>query len=366
MVKRVTVAVVLVLAASVGSAQSKVYISKWADQPDAWFKSEEGQKLISNIIANQMPGGGWHKAYDTMVAAQKPEAPVEIPGPKPKNDGASTWERSGTIDNDATYTELKVLARAVRVTGRDDARKAFEKGMTFLLEMQYPNGGFPQRYPTSDNYGKFITYNDGAMIGALSVLKDAGEGKGDYGFVPEGDRPKYKAAVDKGIECLLKSQIVVDGTPTVWGQQHDDVTLAPTYARTYELPSFCSSESAGITWFLMGVEKPSPEVVKAVDSAVVWFEAHAIRGMKYERVPDESLPKKYDRYLVKDETPGAMVWARFYDLAEGKPMFVDRDGVPKRDVKEVGYERRTGYAWYSTSPAKVLKEYPKWRAKVGG
>jgi pectinesterase len=48
-----------------------------------------------------------------------------------------------------------------------------------------------------------------------------------------------------------------------------------------------------------------------------------------------------------------------------KPMFVDRDGVPKEKLSEIGYERRNGYGWLGTWPATVLAEYPAWKKRVG-
>lgn len=62
---------------------------------------------------------------------------------------------------------------------------------------------------------------------------------------------RYKQAFDKGIECILKTQIIVDNKPTVWCAQHDKITLAPAKARSYELPSFSGSESVGITILLI-------------------------------------------------------------------------------------------------------------------
>ena len=44
-----------------------------------------------------------------------------------------------------------------------------------------------------------------------------------------------------------------------------------------------------------------------------------------------------------------------------KPIFVDRDGIPKSTLAEIGYERRNGYAWYVTSPQSILNDYPKWK-----
>ena len=56
------------------------------------------------------------------------------------------------------------------------------------------------------------------------------------------------------------------------------------------------------------------------------------------------------------------MWARFYELGTGRPFFCDRDGVVKYQLSEIGYERRNGYAWYSTIPNKALQAYDAWAA----
>jgi PelA/Pel-15E family pectate lyase len=62
--------------------------------------------------------------------------------------------------------------------------------------------------------------------------------------------------------------------------------------------------------------------------------------------------------------PGNVTWARFYELDSNEPFFCGRDGVKKKKLEEVEFERRVGYAWYNESPAKLLSEdYPKWKAK---
>ena len=58
-------------------------------------------------------------------------------------------------------------------------------------------------------------------------------------------------AFNKGIECILATQIIKDGEPSVWCQQNDRETLKPAPARAYELPSYCSAESAGIVRLLL-------------------------------------------------------------------------------------------------------------------
>ena len=58
------------------------------------------------------------------------------------------------------------------------------------------------------------------------------------------------------------------------------------------------------------------------------------------------------------------LWARFYEIETNRPFFCGRDGIKKYSLAEIDPERRTGYAWYGTWPAKlVAKEFPNWVKK---
>src|SRR6185369_213593 len=108
-------------------------------------------------------------------------------------------------------------------------------------------------------------------------------GASGYAFLTDAERTRARRAVDKGIECILKTQLTQNGKLTVWCAQHDERTLAPAKARAYELPSLSGSESVGIVEFLMAIEKPAPEIRKAIEAAVAWFRESAIRGIREER-----------------------------------------------------------------------------------
>src|SRR5262249_13074117 len=81
------------------------------------------------------------------------------------------------------------------------------------------------------------------------------------------------------------------GEGTVWCAEHDERTLAPAKARAYELPSLSGSESVGIVEFLMGIEKPSAEVVRAIEAAVEWFRASKITGIRVVRKAAPGTPR---------------------------------------------------------------------------
>ena len=74
-----------------------------------------------------------------------------------------------------------------------------------------------------------------------------------------------------------------------------------------------------------------------------------------------ALRKHFPNARVIATDINSTIWARFYEVETNRPFFSGRDSQKKYDVKEIEYERRTGYAWYGTWPATLLVvEYPKW------
>ena len=55
-----------------------------------------------------------------------------------------------------------------------------------------------------------------------------------------------------------------------------------------------------------------------------------------------------------------------YEIGTNKPIFSDRDGVPKYKLSEIGDERRNGYHWLGYWPQVLIdQQYPAWKAKIG-
>jgi PelA/Pel-15E family pectate lyase len=153
---------------------------------------------------------------------------------------------------------------------------------------------------------------------------------------------------------------VQDGRLTAWCAQHDEVTLAPAWARKYEPPSLSGQESVGIVRLLMSVENPSPEIVAAIEGAVAWFRAVPISGERLDLVRRDD--GRLERVLVPDPAAPPL-WARFYELGTNRPLYMDRDSEPVYDFARIDYERRSGYNYHTTAPAELLeRDYPAWRA----
>ena len=321
-------------------------------QPASWFATDEGRGVVASVIAYQLPCGGWDKNLD-------------LAAPLTGAARAALADRvdEGTIDNGATVTPLRFLARAVKATGDQDAKQAILRGLDYLLEAQYDNGGWPMYYPLRPRgYYSHIHFNDNSITNVLRLLDDVAHGRGDFDFVDERRRALATAAIERGVDCILRCQVIVDGKPTVWCAQHDEHTLAPAKARSYELPSLSGQESVGIVQFLMRTEPPTPRIAAAVEGAVDWFGRVKIPGQRVEWTRDE---EGVDRIVVDDPAAGPL-WARFYEIGTNRPMFVGRDGVVHRRLAEIERERRVNYAYVGSWPRELLeRDYPAWVARRG-
>jgi PelA/Pel-15E family pectate lyase len=326
----------IAFALSLQSASAADFPQDLLRQSKTWYQGEDGRKTTACILSWQSPNGTWPKAKKTTQELRS--------GPREKI--------KGTFDNKSTTDELRYLARAIHATDDAACKQAFLLGLDHILEAQYANGGWPQSFPLEKKgYSRHITFNDNSMIRLMNFLQEV-TAADTYAFVPEPRKRAAAAAVTRGIDCILKCQIIRNGKPSVWCAQHDAVSFAPAQARSYELPSLSGSESAGIVRFLMSLENPSPACIAAVKHAVAWFESSKIEGIRIDKING-------DRQVIPDPK-AAPLWARFYDLESGRPFFCDRDGIKKSNFSDIGRERRNGYAWYGTWGDSVAKEYRKW------
>lgn len=328
------------------------------DQPS--YRPEQVREIAANILLFQRANGGWPKDYD-MLAVLTPE---QVRAVRDSHERTDT-----TFDNHTTHTQVDYLARAFARLGDPAYRAACERGLDFILGAQYPNGGFPQRWPNTKGIAGHITFNDGVMVGILTVLKAAADRDGPFAWLDDARRARAQTAVERGLACVLQMQIRVHGTLTGWGQQHDAHTLETTAARTFEPACTSPADTTEIVRFLMQIERPSAEIVAAVDAAAAWLRAVKLTGIRVERVAAPAVEffrhkADFDVVVVPDEKAPPL-WARMVEVGTNRPIFASRDGVKVYSLAEVDRERRTGSGWYGNWPRRLIEsEYPKWRAGV--
>ena len=260
------------------------------NQPAAFWSGPDAAHIADIVVSFQTPAGGWNKNTHLTTAPRRPGE-------------RSGYEAGyvGTIDNDATITQLRFLAKTIAAAGPaaaptharpDTWRASFTQGVDYLLAAQYPNGGWPQVFPLEGGYHDAITFNDGAMINVLTLLHDIAAPRAEFAFVPAELRARAAASAARGLACTLASQITVNGRRTAWCQQVDVLSLAPVGARNYEMPSQSAGESAGIVLYLMALPDPSPAAVAAVHAAPTAFPR-----------PDDRRRRPRRRRVVAKNTP---------------------------------------------------------------
>lgn len=322
------------------------------------YRATDLEAVGDNILLYQKDNGGWPKNYDIMAILTPDQKDSLIRDKSVLNT---------TFDNRGTYSHVEALAKIYFVTNKDRFRDGALKGLDFILASQYDNGGWPQYYPLETNYSRCITYNDDVFSGIMWLLKDIKDGKEQYAFISDKVRKKLDKAYDKGLQCILRTQINDQGKPTAWCQQYDEVTLAPAWARKFEPPSICNGESVEVVSFLMSIDHPSRDIINAVQDAVAWFKESEIMETKVNVIPAPEMVTPYrisktDRVVVHD-AGAPPIWTRYYELKTHRPLFCNRDSKVVYSLAEVERERRDGYTWYTYAPQKILNRYPAWQQK---
>ncbi len=296
-----------------------------------------------NLTTWQIANGGFYKAM-----ADKYKSAY--------NGGQkSEWQAKGggdlgTIDNNATIQEMRLLAVRYKATTNASYKAAFKtsfnRAVNFLLTMQRSKGGLPQVWPKRGNYSDQITLNDNAMIRAMVTMMDIANSASpfDSDIIDDASRSKVKSALDKAIDYLLKAQIVNDGKPTVWCAQHDTNSLAPVGARAYELPSKSGNESMGVVWFLMNWPDQNEAIQKAVKGAIAWYKKNKLKDKAFSKTAG-----------VVDKA-GSSLWFRFYEVNNDNYFFCDREGASTKtqDFMKISEERRKGYQWAGDYGSAIL------------
>lgn len=311
---------------------------EYAKKSDEWYRSQDGRIVVENLLSWQDNNGAWPKNLDTAANPFK----------------GDKKDLHGTYDNGATTPQIRFLARAYKITKDQRCLDAIDKALDLIVKAQYPTGGWPQSYPPDNKYHRFITFNDNAMIRIMRLLQDVCYSR-KFDFLDKKRQQAIRQSFQKGIYCILKCQIVVNGKLTVWCAQHDEIDYSPRMGRKYELVSMSGSESVGILDFLMSLDNPNPEIIRSIKGGAEWFESSKLIGIRQTK-------DNGNKVIIKDKNAPPL-WARFYEIETNRPFFSDREGIKKYDIAEIEPERRNGYAWYGEWAAHVPDNYAKWKEK---
>jgi len=256
----------------------------------------------------QLESGGWAYRIDfDPKHRQKYAYRVERTGK------SSSLSNISVLDDNTTQAALRFLVLLDQTLGFKDAKvhEVVEYGLRKLMEAQYPNGAWPQRFDRAPDASKFpvkkasypatwsrtfpavkyydyYTFNDNAMADAIALMFLAGK---VY------QQPKYRESAEKCGQFILLAQMP-DPQPA-WAQQYN-ADMQPAWARKFEPPSITGGESQGILQILMHIYQETG-------------------NRKYL----EPIPRAVE-YLKKSAMPDGRL-ARFYELQTNKPLYFTKD-----------------------------------------
>lgn len=274
---------------------------------------EAAKKVASALIWGQLECGGWNYVFDFAGEASLKDWYATV--------GKSGWRLeefqhyygNATYDDSCT-TECAQFLLRIYLEKYDPAfRPALDKAIDFILESQYPCGGWPQRYPLMydhpfqgrADYSSFVTLNDNVIPEIIDFLLRCYQTLG----LQNVKEPIYRA--------IYLSAILQQGEPYAgWSDQYTVEDLKPAHARSYEPKGISPSTTlrmvrqmmdyyrlTGDTRFLSGI----PAALKFVESL---------------RLPD-SEAAKFNR---RSSNPDAFLVPRFVNPDTGLPHYVHREG----------------------------------------
>lgn len=194
------------------------------------FYYRAAARVGTALMAAQHPAGGWNYVHDFAGedALKKWYATV----------GRNAWRLeefqhyygNATFDDGGTAESARLLLR-LYAERKDPAVKAgLDRAIAFVLDSQYPNGAWPQRFPKGEaaslhglpDYTAYYTFNDDVAAENIDFLVQA------FGVL--GD-PRLLTAARKGMDAFVLMQ--QPAPQAGWGLQHTP-DLKPAAARSYE------------------------------------------------------------------------------------------------------------------------------------
>jgi PelA/Pel-15E family pectate lyase len=226
---------------------------------------------------------------------------------------------------------------------RDDERfsAALEKAIRFIIDSQYDNGGWPQRFPFVEDapalhgrpdYTRYVTFNDDVAGENIKFLLMVWQTMGDQ---------RALDTIDRAMSVFPATQ--QPAPQAGWGLQHTLDDLAPIGARSYEPDALVTHTTAGnIALMLDFYEWTGDEQYLArIPEAFDWLESVRLSGDEI-RMPGREFPTFIEigtnRALINHRRGSNVVNGEYYqDYDPEKPIVhysqwraIDLDGLRAR------------------------------------
>src|SRR5690606_9660112 len=235
------------------------------------FYYQAAMDVAEGLIAAQHPAGGWNYHHD-FAGEESARRWYETIG---KNGwrleefhhyyGNATFDDAGTSEASQFLLRMYLERRSSRL------RAPLERAIQFVLDSQYENGGWPQRFPRVEgeaDYIRDVTFNDDVAGENIKFLLMVHQTLGDERALP---------AIRRAMEVFLATQ--QPAPQAGWGLQHNPQTLVPVGARSYEPEALTTHTTANNIAQLMNFYEWTGDrrFIERVPEALTWLDSVRLR-----------------------------------------------------------------------------------------
>ncbi|MGQ0588937.1 MAG: pectate lyase [Sphingosinicella sp.] len=291
------------------------------------------------LVAGQHRSGGWHYFIDFAGPASTRRWYETI--------GRNAWRMeefhhygdNATFDDAGTAESMQLLLR-IYLEKRDEFYRApLDRAISFVIDSQYPNGGWPQRWPPSDewpDYADLITFNDDVAQKNIRFLLMVYRSLGVERVIP---------TIRRAMEVFPATQQPMPQPG--WSLQHN-LDLTPSGARSYEPLSLATHTTASNLRMMLNFYRMTADssFIARVPETLDWLESL--------RLPPDPARRGRD-------------FPTFIEIGTNRPIYIHRRGsnvVNGRYYWDYNPEAPLGHygAWRAIDIPALRREYEELRA----
>ena len=302
---------------------------------------EAAREVGLSLIAAQHLSGGWNYLHD-FAGEESIRRWYDTIG---KNgwrlEEFHHYYGNATFDDAGTSEASQYLLRMYLEKRDEEFAAPLERAIRFVLDSQYENGGWPQRFPFVDDapslhgrpdYTRYITFNDDVAGENMKFLLMVWQSMGDQ---------RALDAIHRGMEIFAAT--LQPAPQAGWGLQHRLEDLKPVGARSYEPDALVTHTTATNIGLMLDFYEwtGDTQFLARIPEALDWLQSVRLSGDDI-KMPGREFPTFIEigtnRALINHRRGSNVVNGEYYqDYNPEKPIVhysqwraIDLDGLRAR------------------------------------
>ncbi|MBQ9477506.1 MAG: pectate lyase [Bacteroidales bacterium] len=275
---------------------------------------EAATRVANALIWGQQDNGGWNYCFDFAGEASLKDWYATVGRNGWRLEEFQHYYGNATFDDSSTTDAAKFILRIYAEKFDPKFRPALDKAINFVLESQYPVGGWPQRYPLKfdhpfrgrPDYSSFITLNDDVIPQCTDFLLQCLQVLGTQNL---------KEPILRAMRLVIMLQ---QGEPYAgWADQYTVDDLKPAHARSYEPRAISNNTTQSMCRQLMQYYRLTG------DTRFLAGIPAALKYLETQKLPKSEVDKLGRPY---SDNMDSFLAARFINPDNGEPQYVHRMG----------------------------------------